>query len=95
MKSILIALLASSTEAINLTQPPRSYNQYEVFPEAYTPSAQEKLAQYEADEEKEDRRTWGEDDEELEDNDYVQIKRSQFIDLEDDHTMCQEGAEEY
>ena len=95
MKSILIALLASSTEAISLTQPPRSYNQYETFPEVYTPTAQEKLAQFEADEEKEDRRTWGEDDEELEDNDYVQIRRSQLFDLEDDHTMCQEGNEEF
>ena len=51
MKSILIAALMVYVGAIkleqHLTQPPRSYNQYDVFPEEHQQTADEKLAQYE------------------------------------------------
>ena len=55
----------------HLIQPPRSYNQYDVFPEEHQQTADEKLAQYEQEEEQEDKRTLLEDDEELEENDYL------------------------
>ena len=91
MKSIITisAALLCSAQAINLVE--RPLTSYMDPALAIADDASQKLAQEMVDEDEEAGiKTFGEDDYEMEDNDYIQMRSTRVLglDIENDHTMC-------